>query len=231
MKQIPLPLPHDEAMSADDFLVTPSNRDAALWISKWPHWPAHGFILTGPEGSGKTHLLNLWLSLSGGKSLAHDALREMDTAAMVAESTSIAIDNADKLAGDAAAEEKLFHLYNRLKEENTATGKGWLLLTLPVDAALAGFQLPDLRSRLVSLPSAAMLDPDDTLLEALLIKQFRDRQITLDADVVKFLIPRIPRDAASLRALVERLDREALAEGRKISVALAKSVLALPGLL
>jgi len=225
MKQIPLPLPHQEAMSADDFLVTSSNREAAVWISKWPAWPAHGFILTGPAGSGKTHLMKLWLSLSGGRQLSHADLRENDIGALLAQNAALAIDDADALAGDAAAEEKLFHLFNRLKEEHTATGRGALVLTLSCGAGLAGFQLPDLRSRLLTLPAAALSDPDDQLLEALLIKQFRDRQVTLDAEVVQFLIPRMPRDAASLRALVEKLDRQALAEGRKITIALAKSVL------
>ena len=70
-----------------------------------------------------------------------------------------------------------------------------------------------------------MLDPDDALLEALVVKQFRDRQVTLDAGVVAYLASRMPRDAASVRNLVERLDREALAVGRKITVALARRVL------
>lgn len=225
MKQIPLPLPHNEAMSADDFLVTSSNREAAVWISKWPAWPAHGFILTGPAGSGKTHLMKLWLSLSGGKQLSHAHLRNEETAALLAQNAAIAIDDADALAGDKMAEEKLFHLFNRLKEEHTASGHGWLLLTLSRGANLWGFQLPDLRSRLLALPAAALCDPDDQLLEALLIKQFRDRQVTLDSDVVQYLIPRMPRDAAGLRSFVEKLDQQALAEGRKITIALAKSVL------
>jgi DnaA regulatory inactivator Hda len=220
MRQLPLPLPHDAAMGADDFLVTPCNREAAAWIEKWPKWPMHGLILTGLPGSGKTHLLSLWLDKCKGKLVTKPELLAKDSVSLTASTTSLAIDNADALAGDAAAEEKLFHLYNHLKET-----KGSLVLTMTCGAGQAGFLLPDLRSRLVTLPVAALLAPDDALLEALIVKQFRDRQVALDVDVVSYLALRIPRDAAGVRELIERLDTAALAEGRKITIALARKIL------
>ncbi|MFA4994379.1 MAG: DnaA/Hda family protein [Bdellovibrionales bacterium] len=223
MRQLPLPLPHDAAMSADDFLVTPCNKDAAAWIENWPAWPTHGLILTGLAGSGKTHLLNLWCDKSKGRRLTERALLEEDIPALTETTTSLAIDNADVLAGQGKTEEKLFHLYNHLKEV-----KGFLLLTMTRGVGQAGFVLPDLRSRLLTLPAAALLPPDDTLLEALIIKQFRDRQVTLDVGVVAYLAPRIPRDAAGIRDFVDHLDLAALAEGRKITVALARKILENP---
>jgi chromosomal replication initiation ATPase DnaA len=220
MRQLPLPLPHDAAMGADDFLVTPCNRDAAAWIEKWPAWPTHGLILTGLPGSGKTHLLNLWLERSGGKLVTAADLLAQNAASLTSATASLAIDNADALAGHAEAEEKLFHLYNYLKEI-----KGSLLLTMTHNAGQAGFLLPDLRSRLLTLSVAALLSPDDSLLEALIIKQFRDRQVTLDVGVVAYLAPRMSRDAAGIRDLVEKLDLASLAEGRKITVVLARKIL------
>jgi chromosomal replication initiation ATPase DnaA len=220
MRQLPLPLPHDAAMGADDFLVTPCNSEASSWIEKWPAWPVHGLILTGLPGSGKTHLATLWLEKSGGRLLTGRELIEEDAPALTSSAKSLVLDNADAFAGNAAAEEKLFHLYNHLKEI-----KGFLLLTMERGAGLAGFVLPDLRSRLLALPAAALLAPDDALLEALIVKQFRDRQIELDALVVAYLAPRVPRDAAGIRAMVERLDLAALAEGCKISISLARKVL------
>ena len=220
MIQLPLPLPHDAAMGADDFLVTPCNREAASWVEKWPDWPSHGLILTGLSGSGKTHLLNLWLTKSGGRLLTLPKLLAADSAALTAATTAIALDDADALAGNAVAEEKLFHLYNHIK-----TIQGSLVLTMKCGAGQAGFRLPDLRSRLLTFPAALLGAPDDTLLEALIVKQFRDRQVALDAGVVAYLAPRIPRDAAGIRDLVDRLDRAALAEGRKITIVLARKVL------
>jgi len=220
MKQIPLPLPHDAAMGADDFLVTSSNREAVAWMEKWPDWPAHGLILTGLSGSGKTHLLHLWLAKSGGRLVGIEELVAQNSAVLTATTSSIAIDDADALVGNPAAEESLFHLYNHVK-----AAKGSLLLTMARGAGQAGFVLPDLRSRLLTLPSTALGAPDDMLLEALIVKQFRDRQIALDVGVVSYLAARTARDAAGIRDLVERLDHVALAEGRKITIALARKVL------
>jgi len=132
----------------------------------------------------------------------------------------VALDDADRIAGDAVAEETLFHLYNRL-----AAAKGFLVLTMQNPVAQTGITLPDLRSRLLTLPVAMLQPPDDVLLAALIVKQFRDRQITVGVDVVDYLVSRVERTAAGMRDMVERLDRASLAEGRKISVGLARRVL------
>jgi len=207
-------------MGTDDFLVTPCNREAVAWVEKWPQWPVHGVIVTGSPGSGKTHLLHLWLQKSNGRLLDEQELLLCDSIALTEKTGSLALDNADALAGHPAAEEKLFHLFNHLKDI-----KGSLFLTMTHGPSQAGFLLPDLRSRLLTLPSAALLEPDDALLEALIVKQFRDRQLVLDAGVVTYLTPRIPRDAASVRTLVERLDLAALAQGCKITIPFARKVL------
>lgn len=205
-------------MSADDFLVTPCNKEAAAWVDRWPDWPSHGLVLTGLPGSGKTHLASLWLEKAGGIGLTKDALMKEDWRAFPTK--NVAFDNAERLAGDALAEEQLFHLFNALKESG-----GFLLLTLPRGVSHTGFLLPDLRSRLLTLPSAVLKEPDDTLLQALILKQFADRQVTLGAGVLDYMASRLPRDAASVRTLVDKLDKMALAEGRKISVALVRNFL------
>jgi len=219
MRQIPLPLPHNAAMGADDFLVTPSNQDAVAWIEKYPDWPAHGLIVTGAAGSGKSHLLNLWVRQSNATVLTAKDLSISDFAASAAPQ-KIAIDDVDSVAGNAVAEENLFHLYNHLKSSG-----GSFVLTMAQGAGQAGFILPDLRSRLLTLPTAVLGTPDDDLLAALIVKQFRDRQVALDAGVVAYIVPRAPRDADAIRALVEKLDHAALAEGRKISISLARRIL------
>ncbi len=219
MRQIPLILPHNAAMGADDFLVTPSNQDAVAWVEKYPDWPAHGLIIAGGAGSGKSHILNLWRHQSGADILTTTDLSAPDFTASTAPH-KIAIDNVDGLAGHAVGEENLFHLYNHLKSSG-----GSLLLTMARGAGQAGFVLPDLRSRLLTLPTATLAAPDDDLLAALIIKQFRDRQVALDAGVVSYIVPRAARDADAIRALVEKLDHAAMAEGRKISISLVRRIL------
>jgi chromosomal replication initiation ATPase DnaA len=64
-EQLVLDLPHREALGRDDFLVTSSNAAAVELIDQWPNWPSHAAIILGSEGSGKTHLLEVWRQRSG----------------------------------------------------------------------------------------------------------------------------------------------------------------------
>jgi chromosomal replication initiation ATPase DnaA len=133
---------------------------------------------------------------------------------------TFALDNADQISGDKENEESLFHLFNRTRDE-----KGFLLLTGSAPPALWNIQLPDLRSRLLASQAVAIQFPDDALLGALLLKQFSDRQITIDEHVVNYVLSRLERSASAVRDVVEKLDHASLAAGRKITVALARDVL------
>ena len=216
-RQYPLPLPHREAMGADDFLVASANREAVAWIDKWPDWPAHCFAIYGPTGAGKTHLAHVFQAKSRAKFVAADTLGA--DSGTFAEGAVI-VDDAEAAGGDPSRERGLLHLYNMLRE-----AKGSLLLTASRAPAQWRVNLPDLRSRLAAAPAVALAPPDDELLSALLVKQFGDRQLSVGTEVLDFILPRITREPGAVRNLVARIDRASLAEGRKITVALAKRVL------
>lgn len=219
-RQIPLPLPHHEAMEADDYLISASNREAVMWVNSWPEWPSHCLVILGPQGSGKTHLANLWLQRSHGKMVKVEDLAIRDAGHLAMSNKIIAIDDAEKIAGKRASEETLFHLFNLLKET-----KGYLLLTASQPVARWTADLADLRSRLLASATATIGAPDDELLTMLLIKQFHDRQIEIGADVISYVLPRIERTTSAVRSLVTMLDRASLAESRGVTIALAKRIM------
>ena len=219
IRQYTLPLPHREAMAADDFMVTDSNREATGWIDQWPSWIVPCIIVHGPAGCGKTHLVQVWLTRSHGTAVTPEDIATADLG-LLADKKCVALDNADAVAGDRAREEALFHLYNRLCEK-----RGYLLLTAARPPQQWEIGLPDLRSRLLSMPSIAVTAPDDDLLAALLIKQFRDRQIDISMDLIDYLLPRITRSPEAIREMVATLDRVSLSEGRGITVALVRRIM------
>jgi chromosomal replication initiation ATPase DnaA len=86
--------------------------------------------------------------------------------------------------------------------------------------------LPDLRSRLNALLTADLAAPDDTVLEGVLVRFFRDRHIRPDPDVVPYLLKRMERSVTAAAVLVRRLDEAADASGRGVTRVLAREILA-----
>ena len=119
-------------------------------------------------------------------------------------------------------ERALLHAYNGIAERG-----GYLLLTAQAPPARWPLSLPDLASRLRLAPAVALGLPDDTLLAALMLKLFADRQIAVAPEVPAYVVPRIERTFAAVASLVDALDRAALAEGRPVTVPLVRAVLAL----
>jgi chromosomal replication initiation ATPase DnaA len=82
-----------------------------------------------------------------------------------------------------------------------------------------------LASRLKALPVVMLASPDDALLRAVLVKLFADRQLVVDESLITYLATRIERSFAAARAVVDRLDREALRQKRPVTRSLAVELL------
>ena len=138
----------------------------------------------------------------------------------LSETKALAIDGIDALIGDVDAERQLFHIYNHMKESD-----GHLLLASETVPKELRFSLPDLGSRLRSVPLYHIDQPDDALLTAILVKMFSDRNLRINADVLNYVTPRIERSFAAARAFVDAADQRALATKRGITIPIAREVL------
>lgn len=213
--QLALDLGHRPALGRDDFLVAPCNAEAVAWLERWPDWPGHALALFGAAGSGKSHLLAVFAATQGvavteARGLAAEAVLRMELPPVTV------VDSLDGLVDEAA----LFHLWNRVKE----AGRHLLLAGRAAPARLP-VALPDLRSRLAAIPAIGIGAPDDSLLAALLVKHFADRQLRVGEDVVAYILGRIERSFAAIGSVVDALDRASLAERRAVTVRLARMVL------
>lgn len=223
-KQIPFDLGHREAFEREDLWVTDANVDAVSWIDKWPAWGAPVLVVYGPAASGKTHLARVWQKTAAAIEVDANMLLHLRGANDFPEASFI--DDVETFIGDEEAETALFHAYNRAKEEGAH-----MLLTAECAPKEWKFKLPDLKSRVLAAPAVAIAPPDEQLMAVVLTKLFSDRQIFVSQDVVQFILPRIERSFAALRALVADIDQKALAEKRPVTIPLVREILQAQGLL
>jgi chromosomal replication initiation ATPase DnaA len=198
----------DYARSA--FVISDSNALAVRTLDAWPDWRGGALALVGPPGSGKTHLASVWAERLGAVAWPPPA------SALHQSEGPLLIEDADV----AVAEETLFHLLNLAGRPG-----GGLLLTARTPPGQWPVALPDLRSRLSALPVALIDEPDDTVLDAMLRKFFRERNIRPSEELLAYLVRRIERSAQSASSIVERLDEAAHAARRGVSRSLARQVL------
>ena len=80
----------------------------------------------------------------------------------------------------------MFNIINLSKELNKI-----LLLTSGVELSKLKIKTPDLRSRLDSIQSVRILEPNDDLTSALILKLFHDRQILIKPSIIQYLMNRV----------------------------------------
>ena len=202
------------AFDESEFLVADSNADARAWIDRWPDWDGRGLAIWGPEGSGKTHLADIWRQRSGAR-----LVNAADIGPGFFDSWqggNLVLD--DRI--DGVGESGLLHVINLVREEG-----GYLLITDTAPPARWQISLPDLRSRLAALPAVAIGRPEDDLIAAVLAKQFRDRQIKVSDGVISYLVLRMERSFGAIGTIVATLDLLSLVEKRPITVPRARRAL------
>lgn len=203
-------------------MVGTANQLAFDWCENWPDWPGPVTTIVGPSGAGKSHLAAIWCAKSNAKSITFSEVNGGFLSTIADQSPVLCLDDADAIVGDGEAEEALFHLFNHLR-----ANEGSLLLTAKREPSRWGLDLPDLASRLKASAMVTLMPPDDGMMAALLVKHFADRQLDVDQAVIDYLLARMDRSYASIRDLVIALDRVSLAERRRITIPLAREILAI----
>ncbi len=216
-RQLALDLPNQPALRRDDFLAAPGNAAALALIDAFPDWPSRVACLVGPEGAGKSHLAAIFAERSGALTLAaRDLVREAVPAALACD--ALVLEDLDPAT---FSEPALFHLLNLAREQ-----QAYLLMTARTPPSGFPLATADLASRLRAIPVFEIAPADDSLLAAVLVKLFTDRQLAVDEATVQYLLLRIPRSVAGAQRIVEALDQAALAARRPVTRALAAQVLA-----
>ncbi len=208
--QLAFDLPQKPGMGREDFFVTEANRAALEMVDAWPAGEERSplLVLTGPAGSGKSHLAAIWRERTSALlATPRDVVAENLPALLSAGRLVI-----EDMPGDALDETAMFHLVNMARENGAA-----VLLASREFPSRWDIALPDLRSRLKAAQVAELGPPDDALLRAVLVKLFTDRQLKVGEGVISYMLSRMERSLAAARELVEEIDRRALEEKANVT--------------
>lgn len=215
--QLPFSFDAKRSYARADFVPGAANADALALIDAWPAWPARVCALWGPQGSGKTHLAEIWRVRAAATALPVREL-SVEMVAALSPGQAFVVDNADAVAGGAP----LFHLLNFVNQS-----AGWLLMTGAEAPQRWPTAVPDLHSRLTAVPGAALETPDEALIARVLLKLFGDRQLKLPEALIDYLVPRLRRSFADAERIVVLIDTLALQQKRNVSVEIGAQALRL----
>jgi DnaA family protein len=227
LKQLVLDLCLKDAASFANFFVG-SNLQLVKVLSDLYTDNASRFVyFWGNDGAGKSHLLSAlcqsfsdhnlsaaYLPLEDINQLDSQILDDLEVLDL------LCVDDIHLIAGNLEWEEKIFHCFNKM----LGCGKR-LVITADVAPPMLPFKILDLKSRMMGglVFSVQALDDGEKIASLKLRAKLRGLELT--DTVAHFLLSHYKRDAQSLFAVLEKLDKAALAAQRKLTIPFIKSIL------
>jgi len=225
--QIPLQFGFRETADFENFIEGSNSEACTVSRSIALGETIHSIYLWGQVATGKSHLLqavcNLasqhdlnvaYIPLSQHAEFSPEMLEGLEHLAIVC------VDDVDSIAGQEDWEQALFHLYNRLREQQKP-----MLMTGSTGPRDLAFQLQDLKSRVswdLTYHLQALSDEDKI---NLLQKRADTRNFEIPKEVAAYLVKNVKRDLPSLLELLDKLDLATLTEQRKLTIPFVKTLI------
>ncbi len=171
---------------------------AVAIIDSWPEWPSPVVIPHGPQGSGKSHLAEVWRSESG----ASDILPLSGSNASVkAGEGPVLFEVADRAGFD---EVELFHVINSVRQHGTIPADDLAQLAALLECRAAGSALAPQGGNAGGNWRAgrgAVVAGDFQAV-------FRPAVLSVDDRIIATIVSRMERSLAAAQEVVERIDRQ-----------------------
>ncbi len=206
---------HEKNFRNEDFFVSKSNEHVFDLLNNWPKWEKNFVNISGEKFSGKTHLMNIFLRKFKGTKLESKSLNNKDLIDIKIHE-NIILENLDR-----NVDEKLIYtLFNTVDQDNK-----YLIVTSVEPIIDIKFKLNDLKSRTKTFLIQNIEKPDDELIFALLLKNFSDRQITIEKKLINYIIKRINRSYDKIFDFIYKIDEITLKKKKSIDFKIIKEVL------
>lgn len=214
--QLVMPFAPAASFETADFIRGNANEEALSLMERWPDWPYSIVLVHGPHGSGKTHLAHVFAHRAHASFIAPERVGKLPADQLLTGNHAWVLEDVEAVS-DAPA---LAQLINHVRARGD-----YLVLTAQAPATALAIPLPDLRSRMLALPSVALGAPDDALLMGVLAKQFSDRQLRITPEVLHYAATHLERSFEAAQAFAAQMDALSMARGRGITLPLVREAL------
>ena len=199
----------------EDFYVSQSNKHIFEFLNKWPKWEKNFLNISGENCSGKTHLMNIFIKKFNGIKFEASLLKS-ENLDQIKNQKNVILENLDN-----NVDEKLvYSLINFIEQD-----KKFLIITSKLPIVDIKFKLDDLMSRSKNFLLFNIQQPDDELMFALILKNFSDRQISIDKKLINYIIKRIDRSYSKILHFIYKIDEMSLKKKKSINLEIIKDVL------
>ena len=214
--QLPLSMGREDLANWDNWLSRPET--VALEQLLMRQLPEHSAYVWGVAGIGKSHLLQACCDALGEAARYVPMVDLIDyppdqVLAGAELSQLVAIDDIDLAESSGVWQEAVFALFNAVQESG-----GQLLVTADKSPQQLVDTLPDLRSRLSSLPVFQMPRFTEDQVAELLRIRGSAAGIEMTDEVVRYCALRLPRDPRAVVEFINQLDQLSLAQRRAVTI-------------
>ena len=215
LNQLLLNFNFKKSFNEHDYYVSDSNYFAFNLIDKWPKWEKRILNIHGEKFSGKTHLSKIFQLKSSAIYLNEKEINN-EIFKKIKLYESIIIDEfSNKIE-----ENLIYSIFNLVDQDSK-----YLLINTETPLSEIKFKLPDLVSRSKNSLQAKIEPPDDDLIFALILKNFSDRQIKLEKQIIEFIVNRIERSYSKISEFIYKVDELSLKKKKPINLKTVKEIL------
>ena len=200
----------------DDFFVSKSNYFAYNLILNWPKWEKNIINLNGDKFCGKTHLTKIFIKKFkafkiDAENLSDEKIKEFKI------HQNFVLENFDQ---NSVNEKLIYSLINIVEQDNK-----YLIINSRKTLNKYSFKLNDLNSRLKNCLNAKIELPDDSLMFAIILKNFSDRQIFTDKKIINYVIKNIDRSYSKICEFIYKVDQVSLQKQKPVTIKTIKEAL------
>ena len=178
-----------------------------FWLGKKKINSIPAALIFGPNGSGKTHLSNIFKEYNN--SIFLSSLKPSDLE-LIKKGNNFIID--DFVPSINYPSELVMHFLNQVTYND-----GSILFLSRYSAFEMDWELADLNSRIRSLLACEIKLPDDMLLYTFMIKYTNEKKLMLNDNQCLYILERLERNFESVINFINELDLFSLETKKKVS--------------